>query len=112
MFDFLGIFSYLPHHGIFQFGNYFNVDKNCLTEENIHFFIQNVRRTQSNRVFFFFFIVGLTCISKHDDFEAVVLLKSTFCTALVALHDRESCDLEKRNEIANRQLKLSQFLRE
>ena len=45
---------------------------------------------------FIFFFVGLTCISKHDVFEAVVLLKSTLSTALAALHDRESCGLEKR----------------
>ena len=50
---------------------------------------------------FFFFTVGLTCISKHDDFEAVVLLKST---NKVALHDRKSCGLEKRTEIFLRRL--------
>ena len=45
---------------------------------------------------FFFFTVDLTCINKHDDFEVVVLLKSTVWFALVALHDREICRLERR----------------
>ena len=59
---------------------------------------------------FIFITVGLTCISKHDDFEATVLLKSTVWTALVALHDWESCGLEKRNDITNRQQHKNMFL--
>ena len=38
---------------------------------------------------------------QNNDFEAVVLLKSTLWRALVALHDRESCGLEKRNDITS-----------
>ena len=51
---------------------------------------------------FTFFAVVLTCISEHDDFEAVVLIKSTLWTALIATHNRESCGLEKRNDITSR----------
>ena len=55
----------------------------------------------SFNVRFILFTVGLTCISKRDDFEALVLLRNTPWTALVAFHERKSCSIENRNDITN-----------
>ncbi|XP_057307483.1 uncharacterized protein LOC130645492 [Hydractinia symbiolongicarpus] len=39
------------------------------------------------------------CITDHENFCPFVLLKDTLWTALVALHDRESCGMANRDDV-------------
>ena len=42
------------------------------------------------------------CITEHDDFGTVVLLRNVLWTTLVGLHNRESKGLPPRDPIPNR----------
>ena len=48
------------------------------------------------------FVLGLTCITQHESFQAVCLNEDVLWTALASLHDRESAGLPDRQQLPNR----------
>ena len=55
-----------------------------------------------NSEIYIYIYLDKQCITEHDDFGAVVLLRNVLWTALVDLLDREGRGLLPRNSVPNR----------
>jgi len=49
-----------------------------------------------------FVLLEKKCITEHEDFHPIVLLKNNLYTALVALHDFNSRAIQDRDRVENR----------
>ena len=54
-----------------------------------------------NKEIYIYIYLDKQCITEHEDFGVVVLLRNVLWTALVGLHDRESRGLPSRDSIPN-----------
>jgi len=75
----------------------------CVVRARLDTDIGTERRRKANQFnCFIVYLLEMICITHHEDFKSIVLLKNCLWTALVALHDRESRKLPKRDEVPNR----------
>ena len=45
------------------------------------------------------FLLGKKCVTEHENFKSIVLLKDVLWTAFVNMHDRESSALPKKRKL-------------
>jgi P2X purinoceptor 7 len=64
--------------------------------------LQKSRREKLILTGHIFFYLDKKCITEHEDFHSIMLLKNSLWTSLVQLHDTASRGLTNRNNVANK----------